>query len=107
MLIDLTFSNEMILKYFKGDNSYVPTSELLYLHEHPLIKQSFLIELEKLIHRTSEYLVKKNIQGKVVDKFVEATIRLGAELPVISQQNAPIVMNELRNIYTMCNNLLN
>lgn len=107
MIADFTFNNKMIRDYFEGDNSYLPTSELIYLHEHPLIKHSFLIEMEKLINKTSEFLVKKNYQGAMVNKFINLTISLGAELPTINKQNAPNVLEILRKIYILCNTLLN
>lgn len=107
MQVDLTFNNQMILGYFKGDNSYLPVSELIYLHEHPLITRSFLVELEKLVNRTVETIARKNIHGRTLDKFVDATIKLGAGLPTIDQQTAPAILNELRNVYMLCNELLN
>lgn len=106
-MIDFTFNNKLISDYFNGDDSYIPVSELVYLHEHPLISQSFLIELEKMINATTEVLIKKNMVGGIVDKFVACTMRLGAELPTINQQNAPNILNELREIYSLCNGLLN
>jgi hypothetical protein len=106
MLIDFTFKNELINKYFEGDNSYIPVSELIYLHEHPLIRQSFLVELERMINETSEYMVKRNMKGPVVQKFIDATKSLGAELPTINQQNAPKILEQLRKIYKLCKNLL-
>jgi hypothetical protein len=107
MLTDLTFSNAMILDYFKGDNSYVPTSELIYLHEHPLIRDSFLVEIEKMIHETSEVIVKKNINGNIVENFIQAAIKIGAALPTINQQNAPNILEQLRVVYKLCKHLLN
>ncbi len=106
MQVDLTFNNQMILNYFKGDNSYLPISELVYLHEHPLITRSFLVEIEKLIHKTTEVIAKKNINGKTLERFIDATIKLGTDLPTINQQTAPMVLNELRTVYTLCNGLL-
>lgn len=97
----------MIRDYFEGDDSYIPVSELIYLHEHPLIRQSFLVEIERLINTVSEYLVKRNTQGAVVNKFIDLTIKLGAELPTVNKQNAPIILDLLRKIYTMSNKLLN
>lgn len=106
MQVDLTFNNQMIMNYFKGDNSYTPISELIYLHEHPLITRSFLVEIEKIIHQTTEVIINKNINGRILEKFVESTIRLGAELPTINQQTAPTILEELRNVYTLCQRLL-
>ena len=39
--MDLSFSNELIKNYFEGSDDYVPVTELIYVHEHPLIKGSF------------------------------------------------------------------
>lgn len=105
-MLDFTFKNEMIQNYFNGDDSYAPSSELIYLHEHPLIAKSFLVEMEILINKTAEHLIKHNVIGTIVNRFTEATIRLGAELPSISQQNAPKILKELREIYTLCKALL-
>lgn len=105
--MDLTFKNTLIKSYFEGDDSYVPSNELIYLHEHPLIQHSFLVEIEKLINQTAVYLTKRNMQGAVIERFIASTKALGAELPTINQQNAPKILNELRNVYKLCNSLLN
>lgn len=106
MIIDFTFKNELIKKYFQGDDSYIPVSELIYLHEHPLIKESFLIELEKKINRTAELMAAKNMQGKIVNKFIESTMNLGALLPKVDQESAPKILEEMRKINSLCDSLL-
>jgi hypothetical protein len=106
-LIDFTFSNPLIQKYFEGDDSYIPSAELVYLHEHPLITQSFLVEMETLINKASLHIQKKNIVGTLANKFINSAIKLGAELPTVSQQNAPIILSELRTVYSLCKSLLN
>lgn len=93
MLVDFTFKNELIKKYFQGDNSYVPISELIYLHEHPLIKESFLVELERKINRAAEVMAARNLQGKVVNRFIESTMNLGALLPKVDQESAPKILD--------------
>lgn len=106
MNIDFSFNNDLIRAYFEGSNDYVPSSELIYLHEHPLIKGSFLTEIERMINETSSLLHRKNMQGPIVQRFIEYSIRLGAELPIIDEQTAPRILEELRNIYSLCNGLL-
>lgn len=106
-MIDFTFNNPLIRKYFEGDDSYVPSAELVYLHEHPLITQSFLVEMEVLINKTALHIQKKNVVGNLTNKFINAAINLGAELPTVNQQNAPIILAELRTVYKLCNSLLN
>lgn len=60
-----------------------------------------------MILKTTEVVAKKNINGAILNKFIEATMKLGAELPTINQQTAPTILNELRNVYALCKNLLN
>lgn len=104
--MDFSFKNELISNYFKGDNTYVPISELLYVHEHPLLVNTFLHELDVLITKTSELIKRINLKGSVVNQFATHTINFGAQLPDIRVDNAPIILSELRNIYILCNGLL-
>jgi len=104
--IDLTFKNPLILNYFNGNNDYIPSSELVFVHQHPLLRNSFLAEIEVLINKTRNHIVARNMTGVVLERFTNYTIQLGAELPKLSQQNAPIILNILRNIYQLCNQLL-
>jgi hypothetical protein len=103
---DFTFDNPLISAYFTGSNSYVPSAELMFVHTHPLIRNSFLAQIEVLINETKEFLIRKNMKGIVLEKFTTYTIQLGAELPKLSQQSAPNVLIILRNIYVLCNQLL-
>lgn len=105
--MDLSFNNQLILSYFKGSDEYIPVSELVYLHEHPLIRDSFLAQIERMINEAAELLQRKNMQGIIVQKFIEATIKLGAELPTVNEQTAPKILQELRNVYKLCDDLLN
>ncbi len=105
--MDLSFKNALIKAYFEGSNDYIPSSELMYVHEHPLVQNSFVTELEGMINRAAEVMVKRNIKGIVVQRFIDATEKLGAELPGINKENAPTVLEHLRAIYKLCDNLLN
>ena len=105
-MMDLSFSNELIKNYFEGSDDYIPVTELIYVHEHPLIKGSFLVELEHTINRTTEELLRTNTKGVVLDKFIDATIKLGAELNDISKENAPNILMHLRTVYQLCNLIL-
>lgn len=105
-IVDLSLKNESIKDYFLGSDFYVPVSELIYVHEHPMIRPNFLADLEVIILRTSKLMEDKNIKGKVVDKFLNLTIKLGQELPVISKENAPRILSTLRAVYMLCTKLL-
>jgi hypothetical protein len=104
--MDLSFNNELIMQYFNGDDSYIPSSELIYLHEHPLIRDCFLVQIERMVHETAQLFERKNMRGSVVQKFIDSTIKIGAELPNLNKDNAPIVLNELRSVYWLCKGLL-
>jgi hypothetical protein len=103
---DFSFKNTQIKAYFEGSDKYVPSSELIYIHSHPLVKPNFLDELEALILKTTDLIQKKNIRGSIIDKIGNLTMQFGAELPTISQENAPKILSHLRDIYKLCTGLL-
>lgn len=105
-LLDFSFSNTQIKAYFEGSDAYVPVSELMYIHSHPLIKPNFLDQLEALILQTSELIKKKNIRGAIIDRLTTHAASFGAELPTITQDNAPKILGHLREVYKICNGLL-
>jgi hypothetical protein len=104
--MDFSFKNSLIQNYFNGSNEYIPAAELVYLHEHPLINDSFLVELESLILKTSELLINRKVSGTVVNVFIELTKELGEQLPVLNATNSPRVIETLRKVYQLCNSLL-
>lgn len=106
MATDLSFKNELIKAYFLGSNDYIPSSELVYIHQHPLIPNTFLHELEALIHETNVYLQKKKMHGAVVNTFADLTIKIGALLPVVDEKSAPQLLSLFRDVYKFCNLLL-
>lgn len=101
-MIDLSFSNPAIRDYFNSKTEEPPVSELLYLHSHPLIQPNFLGEVEALINNTSEVMVQKSLMGKPVDRLIVLTTKLGRRLPYITNENAPEVLDILRDIYKLC-----
>jgi hypothetical protein len=100
------FGNPQIKSFFQGGSDYyIPSSELVYLHEHPMIKDSFLGEIEALINKSTECLLKHNMQGPIVEKFIMSTQILGALLPDVNKDNAPDILKELRVVYNLCTGL--
>lgn len=105
--LDFTItSNTQIRDYFNGSDSYVPSSELIYLHEHPLIHATFLREIEVLVNKSALCIAKHNVQGAIINKFVTLTKNLGTLLDNVNQESAPKILNELREIYKLSNSLL-
>jgi len=105
-LADFSFKNPQILNYFKGSDSYIPSSELIFIHSHPLVKPNFLDEMEAMILRTSQLIDQKSIRGAVIEKLANLAMKFGAELPNINQENAPTILSHLREIYKLCDGLL-
>lgn len=105
-LADFSFDNISIKAYFEGSDTYIPVSELMYIHSHPLVRPNFLDQLEKLILRTNELIQAKNIRGAVIERLADHAMKFGAELPTISQENAPTILSHLREIYRICTGLL-
>lgn len=101
-LVDMSFKNEQIKGYFNGSDVYVPSSELIYVHTHPLINPNFLSEIEVLIHEATEKMVALNMRGAVVKKFTDLTIKLGRELPDLTDKNAASTLGTLREVYKLC-----
>src|ERR1700739_995025 len=105
-LLDLSFNNVNIANYFNGDNSYLPSSELMYIHSHPLIRPNFLTDISTLINTVSVRMQTKGVTGIPVGDLAGYGKDLAAELQSLSDDNAPAALDLLRKIYIYCNNLL-
>lgn len=107
MLIQFTIKdNEKIRNFLNGDDSDPPTSELIYLHSHPLIRPSFLTEIESLVLEASAAIQAKKLQGKVLEDFTRLAITIGTQLPDITQSNALSILLAIREIYQLSNKLI-
>ena len=105
-MIDFTFNNPQIAAYFNGNDAYIPVAELVYLHEHPLITNQFLRDIEIKIQKCSEALGEKNMKGAVIEKFINHCIAIGTLLPSVNKETAPKLLSELRKVNTLCDKLL-
>jgi hypothetical protein len=99
---DLSFSNPSISNYFNAKTESPPVAELLYLHTHPLVQPNFLGQIEELINITGDMMEQKAMTGKPVDRLTTLTSKLGRRLPVITNENAPEILDILRDIYRLC-----
>lgn len=104
VILDFSFNNPMIRDYFNGSEKYVPTSELLYVHSHPLIQPNFVAQVEYLINETAEKMSTK--KGSPVNKFIQLAQSLGKLLPILSDSNAAEALVILREIYQFCNKVI-
>jgi len=105
--LDFTIANNtQIRDYFNGSDSYIPSSELIYLHEHPLIQTTFFGEIEVLVNKSALCISKNNVRGVIIDKYITLTKNLGTLLDNVNQDSAPKILFELREIYKLSNSLL-
>lgn len=100
--VDFSFANPSIGDYFDAKTDTSPVSELLYLHSHPLIQPNFLGEIEALINTTADLMEQKAMSGKPVERLATMTTKLGRRLPDVTKENAPEILEILRDIYRLC-----
>lgn len=108
MDFDFTFKNELIKKYFEGDDSYVPSSELMYLHIHPLVTPNFLTELEQLNLDAGKVLVRNGSPKHIVIQYENLAIKMGKELKDgnITSESAPKILHTMRELYKLSKDLI-
>lgn len=108
MDIDFSLNNPKIKSFFNGDDSYMPTSELLYLHTRPLIRPNFIEDINMLIDLAGEALINKKIPANsiTVISLMDLGIRLGRELGTLQIINPEEVLNILRELYTLSNTII-
>lgn len=104
MLYDLTMNNPDIKKYFSGDNSYPPVSELIYIHTHPLVKNNFVHEINMEVNRAGQKLVDSKIpsNSKIVIDIYDLALRLGESMGTLELENPEEVLGILREVYQLC-----
>lgn len=99
-MLDLTFENSTIKKYFETGQG-PPVQELLYLHQHPLHRPNFIGQLDRQLCKLGEYIISKNIKGKVVTDLENIAIKIGTSLPLANKDNAESILSEFRKVYLM------
>jgi hypothetical protein len=103
--MDYTFKNTLIKKFFEGDDSYIPTSELIYLHTHPLVRPNFLTELSEMLTQAGK-LIQKHKLTHYSDRLMHIALRMGQELPTITEEQAKIILSATRDAYQLSNELI-
>ena len=93
--------NEGIRKFLDGNNKYIPTQELIYLHSHPLVRPNFLTQIDDLVRSVGEKIIAKGITGKPIEDLSSIFIRIGRQLPDITEDNAEEIVMALRDLYTL------
>jgi len=83
-------NNEGIRNFFEnGSDEYIPISEIIYIHTHPLKVES----------------IARNIPDAYLFKLRDIAIIIGKLLPTIDESNAEKILFELRHLYTLAKKL--
>ena len=104
----LTFDNQAIKDYFEYNSEVAPVSELLYAHTHPLVRPTFVSEIESLIGLATEQAIKKDLklnQGPF-SKLISIAQKIGELVQHLDESSAPQCLALLRDVYTLCNKIL-
>lgn len=104
--MDYTLNNPKISAYFKGDDTDPPISELIYIHSHPLIHPTFLDEVDALLVETAKHIEAKHVTGYPIQSLSDIAISIGTKMPTFSEGSAPLILAELRNLYVLCNTII-
>lgn len=103
MNYNFTLDNLVILEFFEGSAS-PPISELLYVHERPLLRPNFLTQIDDMVNEASILLEKKGVSknGSTHRKLADIAIKLGSQLPNLTRTNATVVLETLKDLYILC-----
>lgn len=104
--MNYSLTNPKIQTYLNGDNSNPPISELIYLHSHPLVRPNFINEIEELVLQAGIHIQNKGIKGYPVDSLKNIAINIGTKMPTFNEESAPLILEELRKLYMVCNQII-
>lgn len=106
MLSFLIEENEGIRKFLDGDDSSIPISEYKYLHDRPLLRPSFLTQIDDLVKAVGEKIVSRKLTGKPVDDLTRFAISLGKQMDgPLTDDKVKTILLTLRDIYKFCNDM--
>ncbi len=95
--------NEQIANFLGGDDSYIPTSEISYLHSRPLIRPNFITEIGDLIDKVGSKVEKAKLSGKPIDDLTSIALELGFAMgKPMDAEVAKQIAFSLRKVYKLC-----
>jgi hypothetical protein len=98
--------NEAIRNFLNGDDSYVPTSEILYLHSRPLLRPNFITQIQDLVDEVAVHVKNTGLKGQPITDLGICAIELGVELGKgLQEENLTKIAFTFRKIYKICKDL--
>lgn len=110
-IVDLSFNNPRIRDFFerkpgvKEVPSDFPVGEMLYIHTH-ILDDDFLSQLQVMINMASLQLATSPKKKGIAIKLVSKTEALGKVIHLMNEENAPEILEILRDIYRICKQIL-
>lgn len=103
MVSFLIEEHEGIRKFLQGDDSYVPISEYRYLHDRPLLRPSFITQIDDLVKKVGTKIVARKLKGQVIEDLTKHAIALGTQMNGdLTDEKAKAIVFTLRDIYNFC-----
>ena len=99
--------NEGIRKFMEGDDSYVPINEYKYLHDRPLIRPTFLTQIDDLVARVANKVeVNRLKSGLPIENLTKLAITIGQNLDgELTDDKARNILLSLRSMHKICSEL--
>lgn len=95
--------NQQIANFLKGDDSYIPSSEISYLHDRPLIRPNFITEIGDLISKVAGKIQVAKLTGKPISDLGDLAVELGIAMgKPMNDEIAKQVAFSLRKVYKLC-----
>lgn len=105
--LDFTIKgNDNLRSFFEEDGDHVPVSEMVYTHNHPLLRPNFLTEINDLAELAGDIILAKSITGKILEDYCMFAVRISSSFPNVTYETAETLMVELRNLYKLCNQII-
>lgn len=96
-------NNQGIRDFLEGSDKYIPTSEVIYLHTHPLVKPNFILQVSDMLEDIgNRFITYRKLTDKIAEELINYAVELEKSLPEINEKNAEKACKAIRNIYTFC-----
>lgn len=103
--IDITLNSSVIKNYFEGKTNTPPVAEFMYIHTH-LVERNFISEIEEIINKTAEKLIQNPALKSSIKDIENLAQQYAMHTNDINEKSASKILNILRDIYTLCMNVL-
>lgn len=108
-LSNLSLSSPAIAAFFKTGNK-PPVRELLFVHQHPLLKPNFVTDLERLVLQAAETISVADVTDPVTrqrsDTLISCIATIANALPSLDQDRAVEALRAMRAAHDVCQSIL-